>query len=142
MSKNNIKNNRGMQLKTAKVLSFLGAVRILEKIQDGKVFRVDFIKKTDGKKRTMVCRTGVRSKATGAGAKYSFSLKGLLSVWEFGKGYRAIPIENIIFIKQGSVLYDFRRLLHGFDTYSIGEYPVNGLYSSRTIPAHNSPMSK
>lgn len=67
-------------------------------------FSVTFTKRTTGEKRTLTCRRGVRVHLKGGNAAYSFTDKGLLSVWspsDVGAhgpkdtGYRAIPLENI-----------------------------------------------
>lgn len=66
-------------------------------IGNGKIASVTFIKRTDGSKRRMVCRTGVRVGLTGEGAVYDPEPKNLLLVYDMQKkGYRMIPAENVL----------------------------------------------
>lgn len=63
---------------------------------EGKFFSVKFTKRTTGESRTMRCRTGVTKHLTGGGAKYSFSEKDLIPVYDMDKeAYRSIPLEGI-----------------------------------------------
>tara|TARA_R100000789_G_C2991995_1_gene146368 strand:+ start:609 stop:926 length:318 start_codon:yes stop_codon:yes gene_type:complete len=64
---------------------------------NGKFFSVTFIKRTDGSKRKMLCRTGVKKYTNGEGLKYSPNDKGLIPVYSLhDKGYRSIPINGIV----------------------------------------------
>jgi len=135
-------NTCGTPISKVKVVTFSGAMSILDDVRrSGKVFRADFRKK-DGKMRTMVCRCGVKVHLTGGGAKYSFKDKGLLSVFEFGTGYRTIRLDELHIIKIGGVLYDFRTLNGFAPTFAFGEYPITGKHTGRTMAAHTSPMYK
>lgn len=66
---------------------------------NGKIMNVLFVKRTTGELREMVCRTGVKKHLKGGEPAYNFKEKNLVSVYdmqaEVGKGYRAIPLENI-----------------------------------------------
>lgn len=67
-------------------------------VADGKFFSVKFIKRTDGRMRTMLCRTGViPPPSPHAGERHwNPDDKGLLQVWDcHAKGYRMIPVENL-----------------------------------------------
>jgi len=135
---NKFSNNAGRPISKAVVVSTSQGVSLLRKLQNnGKVFRVDFFKK-DMSQRTMVCRCGVKSKLKGGKASYNFTDKGLLSVWEFGNGYRTVNVDKIIFIKYGGVLYVFDAPVPN------GEYPASAFLSvksgRRTIKARTSPM--
>ena len=64
---------------------------------NGKFFSVTFIKRADGSKRKMLCRTGVKKYTNGEGMKYSPKDKGLIPVYDLQKkGYRSIPINGIV----------------------------------------------
>ena len=136
--------NRGKQLNYVNVLTFSGAIKLIEGLKSsGRIFRIDFIKK-DGSERTMICRFGVRSKLSGTGAKYSFIDKGLLSVYEFGKGYRSIKLDKILGIKSGDTMHSFGKVNDiEADVLPLGITDVseqarkNGL---RTLRAATSPL--
>lgn len=65
-------------------------------IKRGLWFTVVFHPRTNGQKmRTMHCRHGVQKHRSGGQAAYSFSGKGLMPVWEPGKGYRSFGIETV-----------------------------------------------
>jgi len=63
---------------------------------DGKIFGVEFIKRTNGDKRVMSARLHVKKYLTGGGRKYDFEAKDLIPVFDMKKkAYRVIPIEAI-----------------------------------------------
>ncbi|MDR2187095.1 MAG: SH3 beta-barrel fold-containing protein [Azonexus sp.] len=65
-------------------------------VQDGQIFSVEFIKRTDGTLRRMVCRLGVKKHLTGGGAAYDSKAHNLLTVFDMEKGgYRSIPVESV-----------------------------------------------
>lgn len=130
--------NYGKKITKIVVCDLLKASLVLNQVMtNGQVFRVDFIKRTDASVRTMVCRCGVRSKTTGKGSAYSFAKKGLLSVWEFATGYRAIPIDGILAIKQAGVWYTFEEI----QRVKSREYNVTSLKDGRrTVCASTSPL--
>jgi hypothetical protein len=69
-------------------------------VDDGRIFSVEFIKRTTGEKRLMVCRLGVKSHLKGGTKKFDDKEKNLLTVFDVQKkGYRSIPLENIISVK-------------------------------------------
>jgi len=75
---------------------------------DPTIFSVTFIKRTNGELRKMVCRRGVTKHLHGGEAKYVFSEKTLLPVFDVEKmGYRSISAEAVQELK-----------LHG-ETYQI-----------------------
>ena len=128
-------NTCGLPVTKVVALSTGGAVALLRKLQNnGKVFRVDFTKK-DGTERTLVGRCGVTSMRKGGKAAYNFTDKGLLSVWEFGTGYRTVAIDRISFIKYAGVVY-------AFDAPAPpGEYDADVItLKGRTVAAETSPM--
>ena len=78
---------------------------ILDSI-NGEFFKVTFIKRTTGKQRTMICRKGVKRHLRGGEAAYNFRENGLVSVWDTEQeGYRCIPVENVLEIRTGGVIY-------------------------------------
>jgi len=129
--------NYGQPVEKFVVLTLAQAVALILKLRNsGKVFRADFVKRGDGSNRTMVCRCGVKKYLKGGSAAYSFSEKGLMSVYEFGTGYRSIALDNLARIKFAGVIYEFN------STVPAGEYPADVLTENhiRTIPADTSPM--
>lgn len=66
----------------------------------GKIFAVEFIKRTTGELRLMTARTGVKSRLAGGEPAYDREAKGLICVFDMtADGYRSIPIEGIKRIK-------------------------------------------
>lgn len=130
--------NCGRPAEKAIVPTLAESVNLFNKLRSsGQVFRADFIKRTTGEMRTMVCRCNVRKYLKGGKASYHFGDKGLLSVYEFGKGYRSIAIDNLHVIKFGGVVYLFDTHLE-VGHYSHEEVSIRGF--TRTIPASTSPM--
>lgn len=79
-------------------------------VSDGAIFSVEFIKRTDGSTRKMVCRLGVRKHLKGGGTHYNASQRNLLTVFDMeNKGYRSIPAESI------------KRLIVGGQTFNFAE---------------------
>lgn len=139
--------NYGQPINTTNVVSLSQATRLFSEIRkSGRVARIDFEKKSDGRMRTMVCRMGVRKYASGKGNKgFSFADKGLLPVYEFGKGYRSIPIDNITGIKFNGCWYDFRNI-NGFSNHSHASgqiWHAKGFNTEyRTKQSYTSPLFK
>lgn len=78
-----------------------------EAVDDGHIFSVDFIKRTTGEQRHMLCRIGVKSHLKGGTKKFSDTEKNLLTVFDVQKnGYRSIPLENIIRVKINGRTYE------------------------------------
>jgi len=75
----------------------------------GKIFRVEFIKRSTKEIRGMSAQYGVQTGkkgATGNGPAYSPEAKGLICVWDTQKQeYRSIPIEGILRIKIKKIWY-------------------------------------
>ena len=62
----------------------------------GKVFGVQFVKRTTGEVRNMSARLGVRKYVTGEGLKFSPIKKNLVPVFDMNKkGYRMIPLDGL-----------------------------------------------
>ena len=130
--------NCGRPVEKLVVPTLAESVNLITKLRtSGKIFRADFIKRTNGEKRTMICRCNVKKYLKGGKAAYHFGDKGLLPVYEYGKGYRSITIDNLHLIKFGGVVYLFNTSL------DVGHYSpkLNFLEEGlRTFPAANSPM--
>ena len=72
----------------------------------GRVFGVQFIKRSTGEVRNMSARTGVAKYVTGEGLKFSPSKKNLIAIFDMNKqGYRMINLEGITSLRMnGSVM--------------------------------------
>jgi hypothetical protein len=80
---------------------------IREAVSDGSLFSVEFIKRTTGEKREMLCRTGVRAHLKGGTKKFDDKEKQLLTVYDVQKnGYRSIPLDAIIRVKIHGRVYE------------------------------------
>ncbi len=78
-------------------------------VSDGKVFSVQFIKRSTGELRKMRCRTGVKKHLKGGTKAYSTKVHDLLTVFDMDKkGYRSIPVDAI------------QRLCVGGQSFSLG----------------------
>jgi hypothetical protein len=83
--------------------------RLRELLGEGKIAAVTFIKRSDGKKRRMLCRTGVKKGITGKGSSYDAASKNLLTVFDMEKqAYRTIPAENVVEVTARKVHHVFR----------------------------------
>lgn len=72
----------------------------LESIQDGKIFSVKFVKRTDGTVRDMVCRLGVQKGVKGVGHSFDPKAKRLLCVYEMPKDqFRMINLTDLLAAK-------------------------------------------
>jgi hypothetical protein len=73
----------------------------------GEIFRVDFIKRTTGEKRRMVCRTGVTKGVDNPGRFDKRDRRaGIVRVFDFQKrAFRSVPLDKIQELKwRGKVL--------------------------------------
>jgi hypothetical protein len=80
-----------------------------QKIRDtkGRMFTVTFIKKSNGEKRTMNARLGVKAYLRGGVLPYDPNTKGLIPVYDVQtKDYRMINIQGIVNLKTGGVEYN------------------------------------
>jgi hypothetical protein len=82
---------------------------MLQNCTDGTIFTVTFIKRTDGTKRVMKCRKGVKKGTTGQGMSFFPGRDSLLPVYDVklaqklknegnndDKAYRFISLEKIL----------------------------------------------
>lgn len=64
---------------------------------NGRVFTVTFIKRTDGQRRTMNARLGVKKHLAGGKKAFSDKDKGLITVFDMQKGgYRSFPVDSVV----------------------------------------------
>ena len=128
--------NCGLPLERFEHPTLAEIMNLIDKLKySGKIFRLDFIKRTNGETRTMICRFGVKKHLKGGSPAYHFGDKGLLSVFDTNKqAYRSVPIDNILLIKFAGVAYRLNRHL-------VADVPIEHAFKrSRTIPAMTSPM--
>lgn len=72
----------------------------------GRIFRVVFSRRSDGRQRQMVCRTGVNSRHNNGVIPFDPSSMNLFSVYDVQKqSYRFIPLENVICIRFAKTNY-------------------------------------
>ena len=83
------------------------AQQMIEQIQHGKIFRVDFVRRTDGGFRRMICRRGVSQNVNGVGQRYDPHEHDLVCVYDMQReGHRMIPLDAILSIKMFGVEYE------------------------------------
>ncbi len=77
-------------------------------VSDGKIFSVEFIKRSTGELRTMTARLGVRKHLQGGRKVYNPAQHNLLTVFDMDtKGYRSIPVEAIQRLIIGGQTFNF-----------------------------------
>jgi len=65
-------------------------------VSNGAIFSVEFIKRSNGELRKMVCRLGVKKHLRGGDKAYDSKQHNLLTVFDMEKeGYRSIPVDAI-----------------------------------------------
>jgi hypothetical protein len=81
----------------ARTLTRFNRANLRNLVQDGQIFSVEFIKRTTGELRRMVCRLGVKKHLRGGTAAYDAREHNLLTVFDMEKnGYRSIPVEAVL----------------------------------------------
>lgn len=79
-------------------------VSALIKQTNGKIFTVQFYKRTTGELRTMNCRLGVHKDLKGEGLKFDPAKKNLIVVYDMqAKDYRSINLDSILSIKMNGM---------------------------------------
>ena len=78
--------------------------------EEGVFFSLEFIKRSTGELRKMVCRGGVKKHLQGGELKYNPADHDLIGVWDSTvadpkKAYRSISIEGIQMLKAGGEEY-------------------------------------
>ncbi len=70
---------------------------IIKRIDNGLIFTVTFVKRTNGAVRVMNCRKGVKKGTNGRGMSYDAASKGLIPVFDMQtQGFRVISLESIL----------------------------------------------
>lgn len=90
-------------------LQNISKLEAAQKIREtkGKMFTVTFIKKSNGEKRTMNARLGVKAYLRGGVLPYDPNTKGLIPVYDIQtKDYRMINIQGIVNLKTGGIEYN------------------------------------
>jgi hypothetical protein len=90
-------------------LQNISKLEAAQKIREtkGKMFTVTFIKKSNGQKRTMNARLGVKAYLRGGVLPYDPNAKGLIPCYDVQtKDYRMINIQGIVNLKTGGVEYN------------------------------------
>jgi hypothetical protein len=83
------------------------AKRMVEEVDDGKVFTVTFVKRSNGQERVMNCRKGVKKHLRGGEKKYDPKSKGLVCVFDMqAGGYRSIALESITKVAMAGQVFD------------------------------------
>jgi len=114
--------NYGRKIEKVIVTDEYGIVKVVpEVLMSGQVCRVDYYKQ-NGEVTTMICRTGVGKFVTGNGKSPTDLTKGRLNVYSFDRqGYRTLKLDQILTIKHGGILYDFRNM-HAVGAMKDGRY--------------------
>jgi hypothetical protein len=77
-------------------------------VSDGGIFSVEFIKRTDGNLRKMVCRLGVKKHLRGCSKAYDPRQYSLLTLFDMeNEGYRSIPVDAIQRISVNGQIFNF-----------------------------------
>ena len=77
-------------------------------IDDGRIFSVLFVKRTNGELRRMVARLGVKKNIKGIGLPFNPTANNLIVVWDIIKcAYRMISCESIITLKHHGQILEF-----------------------------------
>jgi len=72
----------------------------------GRIFRVVFSRRADGRQREMVCRIGVTKHLKGQGPAYCAADHDLMSVYDVQKReYRSIPLDRVLCVRFGRTNY-------------------------------------
>jgi hypothetical protein len=90
-------------------LQNISKLEAAQKIREtkGRMFTVTFIKKSNGEKRTMNARLGVKAYLRGGVLPYDPNTKGLIPVYDIHtKDYRMINIQGIVNLKTGGIEYN------------------------------------
>lgn len=79
--------------------------------ETGHIFAVEFVKRTDGTVREMICRTGVTKGTHGGSMGYDPANHGLLSVYDMQRqGFRSIPVDAVLHLSMDGRRYERKGL--------------------------------
>jgi len=83
---------------------------LIKEITPTTIFSIDFVKRTTGEARTMVCRLGVTKHLKGGELNFDPISKGLLSVYDMqAAGYRMINLDTVTEIRANGNVYRFEK---------------------------------
>ena len=107
-SKNLASDMKKVTKKSTKEVPQYDNVRAALKACGGRVFQIEFIKRTTGELRKMNARLGVSKNVTGKGLAFNPKSNNLIVCWDMQKGaHRMISVENIKKIKLNGIEYNF-----------------------------------
>lgn len=76
--------------------------------EGGRIFTVEFTKRTDGSHRVMNCRRGVSKGVTGIGLAFDPGPKALLPVYDLqADGYRFVSLDSLIALRLNGKRYNW-----------------------------------
>ena len=94
-----VQRNFPEKINSSSLIDFLNST-------SGRIFKVVFSRRSDGRQREMVCRTGVKAHQTGGTILFNPISRNLFSVYDVRKkAYRFIPLENVICIRFAKTNY-------------------------------------
>lgn len=80
----------------------------IARVRNGRIFTLEFVKRTTGEFRVMNARLGVKAYVKGVGLKFDPKAKDLLGVFDLQKGeYRFINLRAPITLKLEKEVYDW-----------------------------------
>jgi hypothetical protein len=138
MKKRNYSYNCGRPIEKMIVPTDVEVMDLFAKLRRTKqVFRVDFIKRTTGELRTMLCQFGVKKHLKGGKAAYNPSKKNLFFIYSSDKqGYRSFGLNDALLLKHGGIVYNLNKETN----IRQGVYKVHLPPGRRTFEAHTSPI--
>lgn len=81
-----------------------GRLRVFLEATRGRIFRVAFSRRSDGRQREMTCRIGVTKHLKGQGPSYRAADHDLMSVYDVQKRqYRSIPLDRVLCVRFAKV---------------------------------------
>lgn len=91
------------------------AARMIQELaRTGRIFTVQFVKRTNGELRTMNCRGGVKKGVKGRGMAYNPAHKNLVPVYDMllarttgnpAASYRQIPVDGVLLVRANGEEY-------------------------------------
>lgn len=89
------------------------AAEMIENSNDGHMFSVKFVKRTDGSVRDMNCRKGVKKFTNGGSLAFDPKKKNLVCVWEANtqnpeKAYRMISLDSLLEVKMNGSVFSVK----------------------------------
>lgn len=102
-----------MSVQMSEVLSINGTdelIRFIKDIAVNTIFSCEFVKRTTGENRVMLCRLGVRKGVVGQKPLYDALERGLLPVYDMQKkDYRMISMDGLLWIKIRGTRYEIKK---------------------------------